>query len=155
MFTLIASARARLLAATACLAARSERAPRAIGRCETRVAAVAVDVKPFASRVVKLAALAKVVGRVPGARARLLCVSAQEALVLRVRARVGHDGTASRVHMARGRILRAEARGRSNNGKSNDTKLTHRKRSVVIKVNCCSLRPHRVRPAAPGRSSNL
>ena len=124
----------RLLAATACLAARSERAPRAIGRCETRVAAIAVDVKPFASRVVKLAALAKVVGRVPGTRARLLCVSAQEALGLRVRARVGHDGTASRVHVARGRIVGAEARGRSNSDKRYDKKLGHHKRRLLSKV---------------------
>ena len=121
LVTLVASARARLLAAIACLAARAERAPRAIGRCETGVAAVTVDVKPFASRVVKLAALAQVVGRVLGACARLLRVSAQEALVPRMRARVGHDGTASRVHLARGRIVGAEARGRSNSDKRYDS----------------------------------
>ena len=127
LVALVASARARLLAATTCLAARAERAPRTVGRGETRVCAVAVDVEPFASRVVKLAALAMVVGRVLlGAGAPLLRVRTQEALVIRMRARVVNNGTTSSVHFARGGVVGTKSRRRSHRNKHREDEKLHR-----------------------------
>ena len=88
-------------------------APAAVRRVAAQIATVAVDVEPFASRVIKLAALAMVVRRVPGTRACLLRVGAEETLVLRMSARVEHHGAPGGVHVARGGTCVAEPHRRN------------------------------------------
>ena len=102
-------------------------APAAVRRVAAQIATVAVDVEPFASRVIKLAALAMVVGRVLlGAGAPLLRVRTQEALVIRMRARVVNNGTTSSVHFARGGVVGTKSRRRSHRNKHREDEKLHR-----------------------------
>ena len=85
----------------------------------------AVDGEPFASRVIKLAALTMVVRRVPGARACLLRVGAEEALVFRMAARVEDHGAPGGVHMARWRAGVVENHRRSGRNQGKNDRMPH------------------------------
>ena len=110
---MVARPRAGLRATATTCGAPAPATPAAVRRVPARSAAVAVDVEPFASRVIKLAALTMVVRRVPGTRACLLRVGAEETLVLRMSARVEHHGAPGGVHVACGGTCVAEPHRRN------------------------------------------
>ena len=85
----------------------------------------AADAESFASRVIKLTALTMVVRRMPGARACLLRVGAEEALVLRMSARVEHHGAPGGVHVARRRACVVENHCRSCRDQCKSNRTSH------------------------------
>ena len=132
----VARPRASLCATATACGAPAPAAPAAVHRIAARIAAVATNIQLFAGAVVKLAAVAMVVRRMLGARARLLRVAAQKALVFRVAVGVEHNSAPLGVHMARGRACVAERHRRNgrDQGENDDSPHPQAQNTVRSKV---------------------